>query len=552
MLSWVSNLPWSTWWFVLTGLLYLLQLVPFTGVFLMMLAAPLWSVLTINAGFLSLAIEALMGATRRIWLLAPLAWFGGYAVAAQLSDQHYRALDAELRARNAAERIAFDPHRQALVIKPDADQLSGLPASYVQDYRVPVVYEESANFKTASHLARRVGVQPICTTIRSDPSYSAASIHAWGLHERAQGRPKLSGEFCALSMPEDPLVPIVRVEAEKRRQAVDELLVPHWLTRVTISDDRGGVATLTAGHAQPLTWLPQPIMGCALNSSAPSWDCFAGFRRRELGLGGEGGYGRATGQVIATALGLEAAHFTTRRDEIAAYEIPSLDGLVERHTDIALANLEAVLADPTRRISVHDVRGLGEQPALIEPHVPAIIAAMASALDGGRRSHETARVLQGLLVALPEASFRAAGPQLIEVLASRDVIDDDRLTSWMATRLGDLGAEALPLLSRALAGARPALATAVIYGLCRVGPPAAALAPQLRVRATGTRQNRDMATAALVALRRMGRGDLVEPEVVPDGPFSKVSDKVRERAITPDSPPSVCADQHGRPRLPGT
>ena len=42
------------------------------------LAAPFWSVVTLNVGFLSIGIEAVAGKVHRAWLVAPMLWFAGY------------------------------------------------------------------------------------------------------------------------------------------------------------------------------------------------------------------------------------------------------------------------------------------------------------------------------------------------------------------------------------------------------------------------------------------------------------------------------------------
>ncbi len=59
-----------------------------------------------------------------------------------------------------------------------------------------------------------------------------------------------------------------------------------WMPKNDTARSSPGEATTpttskTAGPRLVLkvSWLPMPIMGCALNSGAPSWDCDAGFWR---------------------------------------------------------------------------------------------------------------------------------------------------------------------------------------------------------------------------------------------------------------------------------
>jgi hypothetical protein len=71
----LDSIPRSMWLIGLTAVVYLLQLLPIPGVLLLILMAPLWTVATINAGFLGLGAEAVAGKSHRMWLIAPLFWF---------------------------------------------------------------------------------------------------------------------------------------------------------------------------------------------------------------------------------------------------------------------------------------------------------------------------------------------------------------------------------------------------------------------------------------------------------------------------------------------
>lgn len=61
----MQKLPKSILLFLFTGVLFLAQCFPIVGVFLMILGAPLWSVITINLGFLLMAREAWDGSLPR-------------------------------------------------------------------------------------------------------------------------------------------------------------------------------------------------------------------------------------------------------------------------------------------------------------------------------------------------------------------------------------------------------------------------------------------------------------------------------------------------------
>lgn len=551
-MSRLANMPGSMWWFVATGIIYLLQLIPFTGIFLMMLAAPFWSVVTINLGFVSLAGEALFGRISRVWLLAPLLWFGGYGLAAHLSHQMFHALDTEARAANAGKRFRFSPEAEALVIDAKSRALSGAAQQFARGYDIPAVYETNTNYKTAAHLAHRIGAEPVCTAVRNDKAYSAAGVHSFGIHETREvgSRPrKLVKGLCAIHAPEDPVLPKVTVDSTTTKRG--GFLLPHELTHVRIRSAASGELTLVAGQAAPLAWLPRPIIGCALNSGAPSWDCFMGFgRERAQGLGGEGAYGRAVVAVLTEALSLRPSPPSERREKIDARPLPGLQRAVADRTRLSLETLDAVIADPTRRITVHDIPGLREKPELIGSRTSELVTAIGRALDNGRSTYETARVLQGPLAALPEEEFRSLGGTLLDMFGNRAKVPEDMVEMNLAARLGNLGPEALPLLERLIFDepARPNIPA--IYGACRVGAAASTLAERLRNLVAAPRRRDELVTAVYVALRRFGRDDLIDVEAGPESPFGRVRKKVIQRAIGPASPPGVCANDSGWPRLP--
>ena len=116
-MTWIANpmpfgLPKSLWWFVATGVVYLLRLFTYTGIFLMFALAMFWSVILVNVGFIALALEAVSRRGYLLWLVAPAFYFGGYLGAATMSHAEFARLDAELRAANEnaiAAAPAFDP-----------------------------------------------------------------------------------------------------------------------------------------------------------------------------------------------------------------------------------------------------------------------------------------------------------------------------------------------------------------------------------------------------------------------------------------------------------
>ncbi|OYY00466.1 MAG: hypothetical protein B7Y80_07565 [Hyphomicrobium sp. 32-62-53] len=542
-----SGLRVSTTLFLVTGVVLLLQLFPLTGVFLMLFAAPFWSVLTLNLAFLALAAETLLGRADRRWLIAPLIWFGGYAVYAHLTHERYLALDARLKAENAAQSIVYDPVQQVLVFDDRSEDLSGAPRTFVQQYALPVAYVSNDNFEPAQHLGYRLADAETCNRLQSERGSLPSGISASWIHESSNGERKLRKDVCIVQMPEDPSRPALHVAAT--REAQKGQLLPHSLTTTTISDGLGGMAILTTGHAEILGWLPMPVMGCALNSGAPSWDCFFGFHRKAVGLGGNGAYGGATVAAIADVLKLTGRR--TPSLSAAASEGRNAVGQALANSQSArynraLANLDAAIAGVERRLTVHDVSGLIANPKIALARSSAIGPAIARDVAGPPARYETARVMQSIVAYFPHPQFsgiaRPLLPELLPLVERGDwVVADD-----FAMRLGDLGPEALPVL-HALANSKNKSSPVVhVYGVCRVGRDAASAGERLLALLPAgetARRDRDLEIAVYVALKRLGRTDLIEREAAAPPPrrFEGIHADILKRDIGPESPRSTCS-----------
>lgn len=524
----MRHLPWSLSWFVITGVIFLLQLIPVTGVFLMLLAAPLWSVLTINVGFAFLAVEAGVGRVSRMWLLAPIAWFGGYAAAAELSERAYGRLDAELRAENEGRTAPFDPATGALAFADNADDLGQAASRAVRNYRLAVAYvghnrdrhtarKNELPSLDATFTGHRIADAEACRRLGSDPRLGAARASGTLLTEKnAVGR-RVSTGVCVLSLPEVPSLPIWRVEA--RSEMLATFMLAGKVVRITITAPDGRRTELRSGQAAPLSRWPMPAMGCALNSARPAWVCDAGFlRQKSRGLGGSGAWGEATFQVVAGALKLEPASAASRIGEAGGTTTQVLDELLARHERAATANLDLLLRDPTQLATVHHLAGLAERPDLLASRADTMVAAMSAALAHGKGSSESARNLQRLLAALPDADLKRVGPDLLRRLDEGRPIEKpsnrqsrERIDGTLALRIADLGAPALPLLERLALAPRGDSAAHAILGLCRMSPPPDHLAPRLAEQlSTSTSPTSETRAAAYVTLVRWKRSDLAE------------------------------------------
>ncbi|MBU2580489.1 MAG: hypothetical protein KJ622_02060 [Alphaproteobacteria bacterium] len=535
-----SKLPHALAWLALTAVIYLLQVIPFTGIFLMILAAPFWSIITVNAGFFFLALEALARPQHRMWLLAPALYLIGYVFYANQSHQEFARLDAEFREFNAGKSVAFDPRANDLVIAKKADGLGGAALTFVRDYDLEVAYVANANYATAGHIATRIGLKSICDGIRKNPDARAARIYGHGLHIDG----KISKTHCSYSGPEDPRRPAVRISIEQAKS--ESWLLPATIHTLTIKDPYGRVTELKTGQAAPLPWIPMPVMGCALNSGAPSWDCFQGFfRLRQQGLGATGTYGAGNIQVLADAMGLQKTN-TTKRAAAPAVDLPRpLQENIVKRADLSLENLKTIIADPTARLTYHDIKGLHESPERWAPLIPGMIDALGRAFDIGAKARERAGMLQDLFNRLPAADYRPVGEKILSALSARPDLKNEFVRPATLERLAELGLPALPLLEHRLFANRVRLDSGAVLGLCKIGTPASRLAGRIADAVLATQGNvgRDMAFVVYITLLRFGRVHLAEvlrsgKELETDTIAARVA-----RKITPASSPDVCVSR---------
>jgi hypothetical protein len=116
-----------------------------------------------------------------------------------------------------------------------------------------------------------------------------------------------------------------------------------------------------------------PILGCALNSGAPSWNCFAQFMRdgfRSVGAADGGG----ASSILAAALGLRRSPAAERRETVSPQNIAvKTEDIVASQAAENLAKVVDSFTNPTRRLTIHDVSTLRNRPELYAAHVPAIV-----------------------------------------------------------------------------------------------------------------------------------------------------------------------------------
>jgi hypothetical protein len=517
----LSSLPRSIWLIGLTAVVYLFQLLPISGLLLLILMAPLWTVATINAGFLGLGVEAFAGKIHKAWLVAPLLWFSGYEYVAWESHRSMEPLRNEVQAFNNEKSIAFDPAKQSLVVERSTDAL--VVRKLLERYEIPVVYASDRGSGPPTHTAYRMSRTESCGTINDSHRFQTL-VRGLPL-EVSGGFPEYLPQSCFYGVPEEPPTPVVVYSADTEGlKTIGHL--QYKLVSLKLSDDADTV-TLRSASAMPYRWYPAPTMGCSFNSGGPSWSCTPDFFREFAGW-----ILAEPADTAAKALGLKPIAPITA------------DTVEQRQMKIEQSSLDAFrdfIADPSRPITAANLRDVAKHPDQYNTKASQIAIAIRKVLAGPQPRLDIAANLGEMLARMPDAQFKAVVPQLLDSYATAQQIDTSVIWDQMANRLSSLGAPALPILER-LAFEHPDSLTRPIYALCRVGAAAARDGEQIARYLQKTPRLDDQHIAAFKTLLRIGRSDLLESESDAQSQYRSDSYRYWRWTITPNSSMSVCAD----------
>ncbi|MBW8298635.1 MAG: hypothetical protein K0M60_03440 [Hydrogenophaga sp.] len=301
-------MPRSSWFFVFTALVFGLQLVPFVGAVLMILAASMWPLLTVNLGFVGIALEALSGSVSRRWLILPVAYFGGNLALAAISHYQLWQLENRVEAVNAEVALPFDSSN-ALIVDADNSELAPVPRSLLRDFDIPVVYQNNADGRNTI-FALRMAVDPMCRQLWRGTGKQRLENMPSGYHENG----KLVKGMCVWRRVEAPGTPYKITVSVSSSTSHENFLLPYDEHTISIHRDNQTVKNLMFAQARPLNWIPLPFGGCFPNTSGSN--CVYGPFRifPTLVTGGE----ENLTALVAKALGLHPSVASSRKQKIAA------------------------------------------------------------------------------------------------------------------------------------------------------------------------------------------------------------------------------------------
>lgn len=404
--------PISIAFFFLAFVGYLLQLSPLIGVFLMLFAAPYWSVLLINAGFVGIAVEAGFGLVHRLWLALPILWFGIYAGFVGMERLEFRDQAKALTRANAA--ALPNPRPSGIVI--EGDQNNETAIRLMAGFTGAPLYTADRNGREVRSL--HIGTGPTCATY--------GLVTPW--RGRAYDRPVLPDpDACVYARP------LASLPGNLWHVIPPEPYGSRENRAITIRNPSGEIHFVTVKSIKPLPWIPRPIMGCALISSSPEWKCVREFDRNpsyDL-VAGKGGDGVAA--AIATAFGLTPR---TKDTPVDAAELALNREISASASAAALQALEQSLSSPFGEVSeALNLRILRSDPNSIRPYLPALVRAVTEMTPAPLSVKKTETYVQ-LIAAVPDRDFAPFKAALAETYRPGSTVSPGLRDYELMGRLG--------------------------------------------------------------------------------------------------------------------
>lgn len=549
--------PWSVRLLVVVGFLFLLQAFPYTGIFLMIVGAALWSIPLINLAVVVAGIEGLAGWAPRWFMLVPLVWFGGYAAAHLAERAALSDAQAKITAHNEATRpLVYDRTRQSILTND-----RHLTQTLLETGRADTVYLQRERGRDREVRAVRLATGSLCDELKDRKGGVSLRVER-GSASRARGIDD-GKRICFVWIPEQPVGEVLHLRKTTASEQIGTLPVSTTTLSATTESVESNIRSARAAILQP--W-PMPVVGCGLNSGAPSWDCFAFFMRQSAVTTGPLAQSLKTlERVIATSANRAVLREDAKLNAVIRRQIVLADARV---LDARDAVLRAFLSDPlAAEPNVRLFKQYKNDSARLVPFADELLSVLEAAHGAARDRSDVvekrARVVAPLVALLPDATIRDNGLRILRAL-------DGPVRGWrryaraLMRRTVLLGDAAMPMLRSRLdthrAGKRLARSTVdAMIALCRLGTLTAAPAgPRLleiwRDRLTPKRRARRKVESApadgpgqphltredhylYAALLRLGlRDEAGRVEPVGDSPWWRRA----WETITPQSPPDFC------------
>lgn len=251
------------WCLLVFAVLVGLQWFPITGVFLMMFAAPFWVGYMPHVIACAVFVDILQKKAPKILLLLPIAPYFVYYGFFFVELNKIATIENEIKEQNPSQIIEYNPQLHSLV----------MGENMVKQYKIPVSYSPNNNFPEG-YLSHRIVTQKLCKKGKGLKHFT----HTFGVSWSSYGKNRFYKRFpnvCHFRIPEKPEHTLLKVSRTEEKDQDNRLQKTHY--NFYLGDKLLGQYTSASYAALPS--FPQFIIGCALNSAAPSWDCFHQLRR---------------------------------------------------------------------------------------------------------------------------------------------------------------------------------------------------------------------------------------------------------------------------------
>ncbi|ATU94390.1 hypothetical protein [Phyllobacterium zundukense] len=303
--------PLSVALFLFTAVAFLLQAIPFIGVFFWMLQALFWGIITINLAFLLIPFDCAMGRLPKWCLIIPVLWFGGYFFAHVASQHQARAFLEDALAANSQARMAPLTEDEDVVIHsepPYALTADNLMENFDISHAFEPVDPRRSYMICGKWRSIRIQdagcpeLKPIEEMGRVVKTAKNGCITVAAPFKELNGatgyRDEIKG-VCRIRGNDNPGDRKVTVRV--RKGPPESNLLGGEIQTVRIERAGGETVTFTTGKINPLPLLPRPIVGCFFG-------CMATFYRPdELSI-----ENRDAADTVAAVLGLRKATVSQR------------------------------------------------------------------------------------------------------------------------------------------------------------------------------------------------------------------------------------------------
>jgi hypothetical protein len=454
-----------------------LEYVPFTGIFLMLVAGGLIAGWLVHLLFAVVLVEAATGRLPRAFIVIPILAYGGYYAAYFWEGWQVAQTSKTLRTTNPGKVYDFDPTVSSLVMSRTQE--------FVETHDIPVAYEPNSNYPEG-YLSERLITRAQCNGIKRD---TQNRVWTMGVHFNDV----FQQNICLLRFPERPTKNTVKATLIGDPEIwAHHREIRQQTTEITV--DNKILGSFTRAYIWRLPAFPLLVIGCGLISGPePKWACIAGFMRNLMTIDGiPDTVDRAKFDVpVSVMLGIrkyvaaDLSNFPGFDSNLAALD--RVHEEPEKVENNVFDTLDAIIDGQNPKPSFNLGYSLATNPDRLAPRADGMARRLSALVRTDVRTVPNARLqieaLAAAIGALPHAAFVGVAGSLFDVIKE----DPDRAMRaypMIYIRLGEAGATTLPfyrdqVMVKEIRGWQRMLP---VLALCRIGEADADLIEDLKTR----------------------------------------------------------------------